>query len=452
MKLNRKFIKMLTASIFCFVFYFFSNAQMNPFGIDLPIKSEAVYLINTDTNTLIYEKNKDVKMASSALVKMMTVILALESDEFKQNPKKFLNTKIEATSDIFDRLYLKGASNANIKLGEQITIKDALYAIMINSACEATMMLVNHLTNNNPEKFVDQMNEKAEKIGMQNTNFTDPDGLDTEQQLTTAYDMYLLTKYCMKNKLFKKIATTSTYEIASTNIRSTPIKLIHTNKMLSRFLGGKNYDSRMKGIKTGRVDDKENLITIASEKSYNYLLIILGAPKEKNENLLYKETKDLFDWVFKNLKLEIIATPYENIIPHNIKVEMSKKDQELSLTPKDSVTILLPKTIDKSTIFWDVSSLPKTISAPIKKGDEIGTISLKLSDQEIKNIKLIAAQDVQVNIISFITYKTLKIITSWWFIAIISMSLLLFILIIKNNKFKKSKTKSKKFKKYKHLK
>lgn len=452
-KLFNKFNKLLVILTYIILSFSCFNklifAETNPFGMDVEINSDAVFLINQDTNKVIYEKEKNLQIPCSALCKIMTTILILESEECTKNRNKFLKKEITATPEIFERLYLKGASNADIKQGETIRVIDALYATMLQSACEATMMLVNLVSGNNIEDFVELMNKKAKELKMQNTYFTDPDGLNTKNQYTSAFDMYLLTKYCLKNELFKKISTSKTYEIPPTNIHKNPIKLTHTNKMLNRFLGGKNYDGRVKGIKTAKIEDKDSLITIAEENNYNYLLVTLGAPKIKNETTIFKETKQIYDWVFKNLKLEIVATPYEKTIPNNIKVNMGKNSDKIFLTPKEQVTILIPKSVDKNSIFWDTSNFPKEIDAPIKKGTFVGDAILKLSDQEIEKIPLVAAQDVNVKILPFLTKTITKILLSWWFITIaILTTTLIFTFLIK----KKLTPKKRKFKKYRPFK
>ena len=446
---NKFFVSIIFTflNIFCFNQLIF--AESNPFGMDVEINSDAVFLINLDTNKVIYEKEKDLQIPCSALCKIMTTILILESDSCKKDKNKFLRKEITASPELFERFYLKGASNADIRQGETIRVIDALYATMLQSACEATMMLVELISGPNTDEFVDLMNKKAKELKMQNTYFTDPDGLDVQNQYTSAYDMYLLTKYCLKNELFRRIATAKSYEIPPTNIHKNPIKLTHTNKMLNKFLGGKNYDSRVKGIKTAKLEDKDSLITIAQENNYNYLLVTLGAPKIKNETTIFKETKQTYDWVFKNLKLEILATPYEKTIPNNIKINMGRNSDKIFLTPKEQVTILIPKSVDKNSIFWDTSSFPKELDAPIKKGTVIGDAILRLSDQEIERIPLVAAQDVKVKIIPFITKCTFKIIFSWWFITIaILTTALTFTILIK----KKVKPKKRRYKKYRPFK
>ncbi len=450
-KLTKNYMRIFLFILFIAVSKIYISAETNPFGLDIPIKSDALYLINLDTNTLIYEKNKDLQINCSALAKIMTTILILESDECKKNPQKFLNKKITASRDIFERLYLKSASNANLRQGETITVKDALYATMLQSACEATMMLVEMMVGKNTEKFVSMMNEKAKNLKMTQTYFTDPDGLDETQQQTTAFDMYLLTRYCLKNDIFKKIATTPTYDIPPTNIHDNPTQLIHTNKMLNKYLGGKNYDSRVKGIKTAKVSDKYNLVSIASANSYNYLLVTLGAPNNKDYNI-FSETKRIYDWVFSNLKIKIIANPGEKLIPNNLKVNFSKNSQGINLTPKNPVAILLPNYVDASTIFWDTSSINHELNAPIKKGAIIGDITLKLSDQPLHTVTVVAADDVKVDILSLISHYVVKIITAWQTIVILTLTIILIFYLFLNKKFNIKKNKKNKFKKYKPFK
>ena len=450
MNFIKNLVKMSLILLLLIFLKFYAFADTNPFGIDVPIESDAIYLVNKDTNTVVLEKNKDLKIPCSALAKIMTTILVLESDEFKKNPKKFLEKEITATPKIFDRLYLKGASNADIRNGETITVKDALYATMLQSACETTMMLVELLSKNNTEAFVNQMNKKAKELNLKNTYFTDPDGLDTYEQYTTAYDMFILTKYCLKNKYFKKIATTTRYEIPPTNIHSKPIEIIHTNKMLNRFAGGKNYDNRVQGIKTAKIEDGDNLISIANFKSYNYILILLGAKRINKEPTIYKEAKSIYDWVFNNLKLDIVATPGEKTIPTNIKVKFSKNSEELTLTPQNRVVLMLPAQVDKSTIFWDASSIDsQKIKAPLKKGTFVGNITLKLSDQKIAEVAMVAAKDFNLDILDFATFLIFEKILKPTTILLLVLLIILILLLIRYRKINKKNSKNKKTKKYK---
>ena len=416
MKFNKKIILFLLSILLIFKTASFSFA-LTPYNIDLPIASESVYFVNRNTQMVIYDKNKDLKMPAASLVKMLTVILVLESKP-AENVESIFNEQLVAKQHIFDRLYKTNASVANIKLGEIISVKDALYATMLSSASEAAMMLADYLSDNDVDAFVEKMNNKAQEIGMQNTVIVDPDGLD-ENNESSAYDMYLLTEYCLKNPVFEEIATSQSYMMSQTNKHPEPRKIQHTNRMMSKYLGGQYYDERIRGIKTASFNGSKSLVSLAkSEDDYEYILVTMGAPAGETNNA-YKDASNLYKWAFKYLKFVTIATPETKTIPNNIKVKMAKNTDSIILTPKEQIVDLLPKYINSSTIFWDTSKLPTEINAPISKGQLIGQVDLKLSDQVIKTVDVVAAEDIELNILDLCMNFVQNVILSWWFISLV---------------------------------
>lgn len=426
MNFNKRVILFFISIILIFTLNF-STFASTPYNMDLSIMSESVYFVNRDTNTVVYDKNKDLKISASSLVKMMTVILTLESFN-DENIETFLDKPLTAKPYIFDRLYLKNAATVDIRRGEIISIRDAIYATMLPSASEAAMMLADYVSGDNTEDFVAKMNAKAKEIGMENTVFADPDGLSDDNQ-STAYDMYLLTEYCLQNPVFEKISTAASYMMGATDKHPEQRKIQHSNHMMSRYLGGQYYDERVRGIKTANFNGKKSLISLASDDNYNYLLIIMGAPQTE-ENNSYVDTLQLYKWAFKNLRLVNVGTPGEKMIPNNIKVNMAQNTDSVILTPKDQVVELLPKSINVSTIFWDTSKLPSEINAPIKKGQVIGQVDLKLSDQVIRTVDVVADKDIDLNVLSFLANVIQSVLFSWWFISII-VAIVLVILCIK---------------------
>ncbi len=425
----------------------FSALAATPYNIDLSIMSESVYFVNRDTKMVVYDKNKDLKVPASSLVKMMTVILTLEScgDE---NIENFLDKPLTAKRYIFDRLYLKNAATVDIRRGETISMRDAIYATMLSSASEATMMLADYISGDNTEDFVAKMNAKAKELGMENTVFVDPDGL-SEENLSTAYDMYLLTEYCLQNPTFQKVSTAQSYMMSATDKHSEQRKIQHSNHMMSRYLGGKYYDERVRGIKTANFNGKKSLISLASEDNYNYLLITMGAPQTE-ENNSYVDSLGLYKWAFKNLRFVTIGIPGEKMIPNNIKVNMAQNTDSVVLTLKDEVVELMPKAINSSTIFWDTSKLPSEVNAPIKKGQVLGQVDLKLSDQVIRTVDVVAANDIDLNILSFLSNIIQSVFLSWWFISII-ISVVLVIVCIRIMRHLKRKNKIRRYHKSKKL-
>lgn len=445
MKFIKKFGVLFTALVITVTVVLPASAE-SVYNADFDLKSECVYLVNTDTGKVVYEKNKDTQLCPASLVKMMTVILALETTD-QANMENFLNQKIVAKPYIFDRLFGLNASSADIRPNEELTMQDVIYAAMLPSACEATMILADYIDGENTEKFVEKMNNKAKEIGMEKTVFVDPDGLDEKKQRSTAYDMYLLTDYCLKNPTFDKIAKSQQYVMTATNKHPQTRRVQHTNHMMSSYLGGKYYDKRVKGLKTGTAAGIKNLISSAEDGSFHYVLVTMGAPDD-GSNGTYTDALTLYEWVFKNLKFATIATPGEKIVANNIKVNMGKGTDAVMLTPSKQVIELLPKSIETASIMWDTSKLPKEINAPISEGQIIGSVDLKLNDAVIQTVEVKAAKAVELSILACIVQTTKGIVTSWWFILILIIiaiaAILYFMFVVRHNKKYKSKIKRKK--------
>lgn len=449
MKIAKNFFIFIFSCIFVvFYFQFRSYADYGSFyGFDFDVKSEAVYLVNEDTGKLIYSKNEDKKIPAGAIVKLMTVILILDSVE-PNSLDDFLNLKVRANGEIFDRLYGKSASNADIQKGEEVTVKDLLYASIMASACEATMMLVDFAIENSPQifgnsvdEFVEKMQNKAKSIGLKNTKFIDPDGLDVSiNQHTTAKDVYILTNYCMRNSLFKKIATTSIYRMAPTNKHSNSRNIIHSNYMTNVGVGGKRYfDKRVSGIKTGGYfDDKGNdfynLVSMAKDETFTYVLVVLGAPKTREENSAFVDSNNFYNFVFKNLSCATLAVPFEKVIPSNVKVKLGKGTDNLLLTTKEQLVVIWPKNVDVSAAFFDTSDLPKELFAPIKKGQVIGKVHLKLAGQNIATVDAIAGQEIGLDLIAFLYVCVSKFFKYLWIFVVLILVLCLILWFITRNR------------------
>ena len=410
-----------------------ASATFDP-GFD-PI-SQSVYLVNTDTDTVLYEKNKDDLIVPASLVKMMTAIVAIESVPEDQIDD-FLATEVTAPSCIVDELYGLNASTADIRPNEILSMQDLLYALMLSSACEAASIIADYVSDGDIPAFVDRMNQKAEELGMTNTTFVDPHGLDEDTQRSTAYDMYLLADYAMDNPTFAQIATTQNYTMAATNKHAEPRRIQHTNHMMSSYLGGSYYDSRVKGIKTGTAGGIKNLVSCAESSSYHYLLVTMGAPTSVSVNATYQDAEDLYDWVFDDFSFVTIGQPGEKMIPNNIKVQMGKNTDSVILTPQTTVVELLPNSIDPSAIQWDVSRLPSEIDAPIHQGDVIGEVDLKLAGDTIQTVTVTAAQDVQRSIPAYLLHLVTTTVTSWWFLSLLLLAAILalvyFFIVVRHN-------------------
>lgn len=355
------------------------------------INSQYVYMVNTDTDTVIYESSADKPVPPASLTKIMTFILAVE------NIPDLENTKITAPSYIYDELYLSGASTADIRRGETVTALDLLYAMMLPSSCEAASMFADYIGGGSIPAFVDMMNAKAKVIGCKNTHFANAHGLHDPQQYSTAYDMYLITQYAMQYPIFEKVCNTPSYQLTVETTRSPNTWYIQqTNKMI--VPGTSVYYEAMSGIKTGTLPEiGSNLVSTASQNGYHYMLVTMGAPlyDENGEQnyppLSFVDAQNLYDWAFETFRIKTILE--DNEIITEIPLALAEQDY-VRLMTYDEVTSLLPADSDASTI-QRVVTKPDSLSAPIRQGDVLGTLELRSAGETLAVVDLVAMEDVE---------------------------------------------------------
>lgn len=414
------------------------------FEPDFEVSSESVLLIDMDSEKVLYSKNPDRICFPASLAKIMTFLIVMENV-----PEEKLEETTVAKTYIFDRLYGMNASNAGIMHNEEVRIIDLLYALMLPSACEAASILADYVGNGSIEAFVAMMNEKAQELGCTSTVFKNEHGLHDPEQVTTANDLWKIIKYTMdKYPLFLKVSKEGTYVMPATNKHSKERTIRHTNLMMFKNLvDSKYYYPYIKGIKTGTTSEAgKNMVSMATKDNYNYMLITLHAPtKYENgdtisDNLCYLDHKNIYNWAFSNFSLKPIIT--EGQTAGQIKVNFGKNKDVLLLEPEQKVITLLPNHVDVSSV-QKVRELPESVNAPITKGQVVGKLKLKLDDEVIGEVNLIASEAVERSTALYILNQIGSFFSSFWFklaIVIIVIFLILYItLIIMYNRRKKKR-------------
>lgn len=388
-----KFVKKFFAFLLCVCILFVSSVQpaaAASYKINFSLNSEAVYFVNLDTQTVMYEQNANAQFSPGALVDIMTAIVTLE---YCESNGISLETTVTAPSYIYDEFDGLGVSTADVRRGEEVRIIDLLYGLMLQSACEAASILADYIGNGQISTFVEMMNAKAKEIGTTNTYFTNPHGLTDPKQVTTAYDMALITQYAIKNEQFTQIATTVSYQMPATNIHSEPRYVIHSNYMLSSVRGGEYYYKPAKGIKTGALaDGSRSLVSMAESDGYRYLLVTISAP---DRNASFADALRMYQWAFSSFSLETIVKAGETV--DEIPVTLSSKQDYVQLIAKEDVMAILPKGTDASAL-KRVIKLVDDARAPIEKGDLLGRMELKLADDVVASVDLVASETVSRNI------------------------------------------------------
>ena len=180
------------------------------------LDATAALLVSPESDMVLYEKNADEKRYPASTTKIMTALLTLENISD-------LSVVVTAEASDFENV-TSDSSNAGIKVGEQVTVKDLLYALMLPSANEAAYMLARHV-GGSWEQFVDMMNERAAELGCTGTHFCNPCGLHEDDHYTTAHDLYLIAKEAMKDATFRDIVSTVQHRMAKTNLHDQPADL-----------------------------------------------------------------------------------------------------------------------------------------------------------------------------------------------------------------------------------
>ena len=260
----------------------------------LDVNTNKYILMDMDTNRIIIGENINEVKSVASISKIMTAILAIESG------------KMDDKVTVGDEILAAYGSGIYIKQGEVLTLKDLVYGLMLRSGNDASYAIAKYV-GGSVENFVKKMNEKAIEIGMKNTTFNNPNGLDEEKgNYSTAYDMAILTSYAMKNNEYKKITKTKKYVLKTNmNVYSWNNK----NKLLKLY----KYAT---GGKTGYTKiAKRTLVTTASKNNINLVVVTLNDGDDWNDHI------ELFDYGFntykkysilKKGKIEVPDTQYKN--------------------------------------------------------------------------------------------------------------------------------------------
>ncbi len=364
-------------------------------------RAQAVYMVNEDTGLVVYAKNAEAKMYPASMTKVMSAIIILE------NVQDLDNTKATMTIDLMNILAGTGSSNIGLVAGEEMTMRQLLYGMLLASGNDAALLAARTVSGS-VEAFVEKMNAKAAELGCVNTHFVNPHGLHDENHYTTAHDMYRITAYAMKNPIFSEIVGTQQYKVPATNKKPERL-LVSTNVMLSRNLGGSLYYEPIRGIKTGRTTPAGPcFVSRAVKDGYTYTMVVMKADLPDAEGnpatgtTSFAVTKQLYQWAFSNLTLQELIK--QEAVLKTVPVKYATAVDAVGVTPDKTFISLIPKTADASSIVVEYT-LPSELEAPVQKGQVVGSAVVKIAGQELGKLTLVANEDIDRNIILFFFSK-----------------------------------------------
>lgn len=324
------------------------------------VDAQSAIVMEQSTGTVIYDKNITEKQYPASITKIMTVLVALENVELNQ-VVTFSNEAIDNT---------EGSGIAR-DYGEQMTLEQCLYAIMLESANECAYAVAEEV-GGSVEGFVDMMNAKAKELGCVNTHFANPHGLPDENHYTCAYDMALITQAAYNNETFRIITGTARYTIPPTNKHDEATYLNNHNELLVSRKFNYVYPYCVGG-KTGYTDDARYTLVTISEKDGMTLICVVMRTEVPHQ---WEDSIALFDYAFDNFQLFNVA---ENETSYNAMEKTSTgslNTNEAFVDIDRNASIVLPKTAE----FSDASS---SIVYDSSDKDVAGTIEYRYADRVV---------------------------------------------------------------------
>lgn len=394
-------------------------------SIDFKTKTDILYLVNMDTDMVVYSQNADKKCYPASTTKIMTYIVVTEK------VKNLENTKVLIKQDILDQLAGTGSSLSGLEdyADEELSVYQLLNCMMVSSGNDAALVLADYLGEGDVDAFVKLMNEKAKELGCKNTNFVNPHGLHDDKQYTTAEDMLKITQYAMTMPYFTDVTNTVEYYIDGDDEEP----LTTTNLMLNSEYEDYYYEYA-KGIKTGTTDEAGRcLISTALKDNVSYICIAMNAPcydedgNELETNYAILESKKLYEWVYKNVTMRTVLGKDDNVA--SIKVKYGENADTVSLVPEYSYATMLSKDIKDSDIKI-TAQCQEEIDAPVTKGTILGTATVSYKGEQLTKVNLIAAENVEKSDFLYFKAVALNILTSKMFIIMVSVIVGLFVLYV----------------------
>ena len=417
----KKFCALLCTVVLTFVLVLpvAAEGESSALSAEAPeLTAPAAYVVNLDTNIVVYDKNSDTQLQAASLTKMMTCLLMLE-----QYQDQLDTITVTAPSYIYDLIWEKttNASTADIRRGDTQTLRNLLYAMLLPSANEAAYIVADYMGGGSIDNFVAMMNDEAAAIGCTGTTFTDPCGLD-EGNVTTAKDAYLILRALTAYDVVATVMASPSYDMGTNDNYPTPGTYIiqNTNKMVCNTSYYRDYT---KGGKTGSLGEWQNFAGWHSKDGENYISVVLNVPNGTDPDggrpaLL--ETGTLMDWVYETYTIAPALDTTQPITES--RIVYSTQTDTVMLYPADDMMTLLPRE-GGAALTEQVFNLPDRLTAPLKQGDVVGTVTLTIGGESIGTVDLIAGSDVARNQMLYTISRVGEFFSSTYFKVVIMLTM-----------------------------
>ena len=321
--------------------------------------ARSAIIIEAKYGTVLYEKNAHTKATMASTTKIMTAVCAIEEGD--------MDKKIR----VHDSAVGVEGSSMYLTRGEELTLRELVYGLMLNSGNDAAVAIACAVSGS-VDEFAKLMNAKAAEIGAKNTQFKNPNGLDEEGHYTTAYDLAKITAYAMKNEEFKKIV--STYQTTVSGPEGKRYLTNH-NKLLKMMDG-------CTGVKTGFTKKSGRCLVSACERDgIEVVSVTLNAPDDWNDHMA------MTDYAYTRLAKKTVVQKGENFGYVSVKKGTSKSVEAVC-----SDTFWVPASDDVRYV--SVYEVPKELTAPVKKGSQVGTLKVYMDSEVVASVPIVAKNSV----------------------------------------------------------
>lgn len=350
------------------------------------ISADAAILIDSSSEKVLYSKNENQKMYPASTTKILTAILTIENC----NLNDVVTVPYEAISSI-----TSGYSVAALQTGEQLTVEQLLQVMLVHSANDAANVLAFHVSGS-IENFANLMNNKVSELGLTNTHFTNPSGMHDENHYTTAHDLAIIMKYCMKNDTFRSLSSLKYCTIPATN--KYDVRVFNTtNELLiydNRDVSSNYYYKYAIAGKTGYTTQAKNcLVSVAKKENLELICVVLSAGiYPNNVSAKFVDTKSIFNYGYNNYTIKKLRE--KDAIATQIEIgNGTKETRNLDLLISDDLSALVTQD-EFDTEFEPQIELQDNLFAPIAQGQVVGKITYTIDGIQYSS-NLLASHSVE---------------------------------------------------------
>ncbi len=334
----------------------------------LPVEAPSAILMEAETGTILYEKDAYAHRSPASVTKIMTMLLAAEAVDSGQ-------VSLDEPVTASEKAAGMGGSQIWLEEGETMSFGEMLKCVTVVSANDCCVAIAEHLAGSE-EAFATRMNERAAELGLKDTNFICCSGLsDSDEHYSCAYDLAVISRELLRHDFIREYTS-----IWTDSIRMGEFVLNNTNKLIYHYPGAT-------GLKTGFTNKAMHCLAASAQRDgVEYIAVVLGA---ESSAARFESAKTLLSYGFASYTL----LPTENycaIAP--LKVNMGKSDC-VTLSVGKAGSILVPR--DKASKISCTPLLPDSVSAPVKEGQQIGTLKVCAGDETIAELPILAVENVE---------------------------------------------------------